>query len=78
MLSAFSRARVGGRHQVAAGSWPGAGAATGMLLIDSAIARTKQTNKRRLPPIALAKVLQEKSYSKERSTRQQLDYARTL
>ena len=25
---------------MAAGSWPGAGAATGMLLIDSAIART--------------------------------------
>ena len=32
----FSRAR-GGRHQVAAGSWPGL---LGMLLIDSAIART--------------------------------------
>ena len=38
-LCVFSRAR-GGRHQVAAGSWPGAGAATRMLLIDSAIART--------------------------------------
>jgi hypothetical protein len=37
-----------------------------MQLIDSAIARTKQTNKRRLPPIALAKALQEESYSKER------------
>ena len=41
MLSAFSRARA--RRPVIRwrrGSWPGAGAATGMLLIDSAIART--------------------------------------
>ena len=40
MLSAFSRRARGGRHQVAAGSWPGAGAATGRLRIDSAIALT--------------------------------------
>jgi hypothetical protein len=39
-LSAFSRAREEAVIRWRRGSWPGASAATGMLLIDSAIART--------------------------------------